>query len=234
MRNFMGNNIEKMFDKIASHYDLLNRILSFGLDKHWRKIGINSLKQYSPKNIIDLACGTGDLSFIANKILIPETINAVDLSENMLKIARLKAKKLKYSENIVFEKQDCEHLRFNNETFDTAIIAFGLRNFENINAALQEIYRVLRKTGRLMILEMSVPDNFLFKKFYYLYIKIIPFWGKCIAKNKTAYQYLPQSIDNFPRPTELVKILQKNGFANTTFRKCSFEVCIIYCAEKTK
>ena len=232
--NIKAAQIEKMFDKIAFRYDLLNKILSFGLDKHWRKKGIKSLEKYRPKNIIDIACGTGDLSITANKILNPDKIIAVDFSENMLKIAHQKIEKLNLADKIFLEKQDCSQLNFPNEQFDAAIIAFGLRNFENVDKSLSEINRILCNDGHLMILEMSVPENVFYKIFYKMYIKLIPFIGKIFAKNESAYRYLPKSIDEFPQNKELINIIEKNGFSRSNFLKLNFEVCTLYTAKKNE
>ncbi|MDR1810503.1 MAG: bifunctional demethylmenaquinone methyltransferase/2-methoxy-6-polyprenyl-1,4-benzoquinol methylase UbiE, partial [Prevotella sp.] len=210
--------IVKMFDEISGHYDLLNHTLSFGIDRYWRKKGIDALKTVAPQKILDIATGTGDLAITACRRLNPQEILGIDISEKMMAIGRQKAAGL----NIRFERRDCLHSGLPSGSFDAAIMAYGIRNFEDIDKGLQEILRVLRPNGRLMILEMSVPEYFPVKQLYRLYAKLIPFVGRFFSRNKAAYAYLPESIAVFPQNARMVEILTKNGFQNATFKKLTF------------
>jgi demethylmenaquinone methyltransferase/2-methoxy-6-polyprenyl-1,4-benzoquinol methylase len=224
--------IERMFDEIAGQYDFLNHTLSLGIDKYWRKKGISALKPFAPKNILDVATGTGDLALEAYRLLKPEKISGIDISEKMLTIAREKAARAGLSEVIGFEWQDCTCLQLKPDTFDAAIVAFGIRNFENLDKGLQEIHRVLLPEGRLMILELSSPENFPLKQIYRIYSRLIPVIGRLISRNKAAYNYLPESISAFPQNAEMATILEKNGFSEVTYQKLTGGICSLYLAQK--
>ncbi|MDR0871899.1 MAG: bifunctional demethylmenaquinone methyltransferase/2-methoxy-6-polyprenyl-1,4-benzoquinol methylase UbiE [Prevotellaceae bacterium] len=223
-----SNLIAKMFDEISEHYDLLNRTLSFGIDRYWRKKGIDTLKAFAPQKILDIATGTGDLAITACRRLRPQEILGIDISEKMMAIGRKKTVGM----NIRFEQRDCTHSGLESDSFDAAIMAYGIRNFEDIDKGLQEILRILRPKGRLMILEMSVPEYFPMKQLYRLYAKLIPFVGRIFSRNKAAYSYLPESIAAFPQNARMVEILTKNGFADAQFKKLTFGVCTLYSACK--
>ena len=224
--------IERMFDEIATQYDLLNHTLSFGIDKRWRKKGILSLKSIAPKNILDVATGTGDLAVEAYRLLRPDKILGIDISEGMKDIGREKIAKLGLSDNIEFEWQNASELTLNSDSFDAAMVAFGIRNFENLDKGLQEIYRVLRPGGKLMILELSSPEHFPMKQGYQIYSKLIPIVGRFISKNKVAYHYLPESIRAFPQNAEMADILRKNGFSDVSYQKLTLGVCTLYLGSK--
>ena len=224
--------IERMFDEIAGEYDLLNHTLSMGIDKYWRRKGILSLKPFAPQNILDVATGTGDLALYAYRLLKPEKILCIDISEKMMAIGREKAAKAGLAEIIQFEWQNCMHLQSDSDTFDAAIVAFGIRNFENLDQGLQEICRVLRPEGRLMILELATPNFFLIKSGYQIYSRLIPKIGQWISRNKAAYKYLPESISAFPQNAEMAAIMGKNGFSEVTYRKLTGGICTLYLARK--
>lgn len=225
--------VERMFNEIADQYDKLNHTLSFGIDYAWRKRGILSLKDVQPNHILDIATGTGDLALDAYKRLHPEMITAIDISEKMMDVGRQKVSRAGLSDKITFLQQDCTALSFDDNTFDAATVAFGVRNFENLEKGLQEVYRVLYSEGKFMILELSVPENFIVKQLYFFYSKIfIPVIGKWISGNKNAYNYLPKSIKAFPQNAELASILQKIGFRNVSYKKLTFGICTLYLATK--
>lgn len=228
-----GIQVEKMFDEIAPQYDRLNHTLSFGIDRRWRKKGILSLKEIQPKKIIDIATGTGDLALQAFPLLHPDTIIGVDISENMMQIGRKKAAAAGLSDAILFERQDCTNLTMETNSFDAAMVAFGVRNFENLDKGLQEIRRILRPGGKLVILELSSPEHFPMKQAYQLYSRIIiPTIGRLISKSRVAYHYLPKSIAAFPQNKELKTILEKNGFRDVGYNLFTLGICTLYFGKK--
>jgi demethylmenaquinone methyltransferase/2-methoxy-6-polyprenyl-1,4-benzoquinol methylase len=226
-----GIQVEKMFDEIAGQYDLLNHTLSFGIDKYWRKKGILSLQDIHPQKILDVATGTGDLSIQAYKLLQPEKITGIDISEGMMQIGKEKVARAGLSTKIEFEWQDCMALTFPDHSFDAAMVAFGVRNFEDLDKGLQEIFRILRPGGKLIILELSSPEYFPMKQGYRFYSKaVIPTIGRVISKNRVAYDYLPKSIAAFPQNAKMKAILEKNGFRNVQYKKLTFGICTLYSA----
>ena len=227
-----SNQIEQMFDDIADQYDFLNHALSMGIDKYWRRKGISTQKTFVPRKILDVAAGTGDLAIDACRILKPGKILCVDISEKMMAIGREKVNRAGLSGIIEFDRQDCTRLQLDSDTFDAAIIAFGIRNFENLDKSLQEIHRVLHREGRLMILELSSPEHFPMKQIYRIYSVLIPKIGRCISRNKVAYKYLPKSISAFPQNAEMAAILEKNNFSEVQYRKLTGGLCTIYLAKK--
>ncbi len=225
--------IERMFDEIAENYDALNLTLSMGIDRKWRKKGLNSLKEAAPQRLLDVATGTGDLALEAHRVLRPKEIVGVDLSEEMMKIAAGKVDKAGLGGSIRFEKQDCCSLGFADESFDAVTVAFGIRNFENLGKGLREILRVLRPGGSLMILELSTPANPVLKRLYKIYSRlVIPALGRLMSKSERAYRYLPESIAAFPQSEEMAAILKSNGFRNVSCRAFTFGVCSLYLGMK--
>ena len=228
-----GIQVEKMFDDIAGQYDLLNHTLSFGIDRYWRKKGIRTLKSIQPQKILDIATGTGDLAIQAYPLLLPEKILGIDISEGMMQVGQEKVAQIGLQNKIEFEKQDCTDLTFEDNSFDAAMVAFGVRNFEDLDKGLQEILRVLRVGGKLMILELSSPEYFPMKQAYRLYSKlIIPTLGRLISKSITAYHYLPDSIAAFPQNAGLKAILEKNSFRDVHYKKLTFGLCTLYVGTK--
>jgi demethylmenaquinone methyltransferase/2-methoxy-6-polyprenyl-1,4-benzoquinol methylase len=224
--------IEQMFDEIAGQYDFLNHTLSMGIDKYWRKKGILALKAHAPQSILDIATGTGDLALEAYRLLKPGKIVGIDISEKMMAIGREKIAKAGLSGVISFDRQNCTCLQLDSEMFDAAIVAFGIRNFEDLDKGLQEIHRVLHPGGRLMILELSSPDFFLIKSVYRIYSRLIPGIGQWISRSKAAYKYLPKSISAFPQNSGMAAILEKNGFSEVSFKKLTGGLCTLYLARK--
>lgn len=225
--------IERMFDEIAGNYDTLNHTLSAGIDKSWRRKGILTLKDLHPKKILDVATGTGDLAIEANRLLSPDEIIGIDISQKMMDVGIRKVEDLGLSDKIRFQKEDSESLSFSDNTFDAAMVAFGIRNFENLDKGLSEILRVLKPSGKLMILELTTPESFPMNRLYKIYSKlVIPFIGRFISKNKEAYNYLPASIAAFPQGKEMQQILQKNGFINTQYKRFTCGICTLYTGVK--
>lgn len=221
--------VEKMFDNIAHRYDFLNHFLSLGIDNWWRKVAINKLKNTAPKSVLDIATGTGDVAFEVYKRLKPETLIGVDLSEGMLGFAREKAAKRGLEKNISFVKGDSENLQWQNNSFDAAIVSFGVRNFENLQKGMDEIYRVLKPGGKLVVLEFSKPKKFPVKQLYNFYFSyILPLWGKMISKDQSAYTYLPESVKAFPEGDEFCRIMQRTGFTAVDIKPLTFGICTVY------
>jgi demethylmenaquinone methyltransferase / 2-methoxy-6-polyprenyl-1,4-benzoquinol methylase len=225
--------VEEMFDKIAFRYDFLNRFLSGRTDMKWRKKAISKLKPLSPQKILDVATGTGDVAILTYQMLHPEKITGIDISEGMLEIGKQKVSKLGLDRNIELIKGDSEAIKFSDNSFDAATVAFGVRNFENLEKGLMEINRVLKKGGMLVVLECTRPENKLIKPFYSFYMNVItPFFGRLLSKNKDAYQYLNESVSKFPEGKAFMEILKKVGYNNVSSKKLTLGVCTIYCAIK--
>lgn len=220
--------VRSMFNNIAPRYDFLNHFLSAGIDYRWRKKAIKLIGQKHPKSILDLATGTGDLAITALKIK-PEKIVGIDIAEDMLAVGRNKLKR-KDPENIIsLEKGDSENLQFDAFTFDAVMVAFGVRNFENLEKGLSEMYRVLNKGGQVMILEFSKPKAFPVKQLYAFYFKyILPSLGKIISGDQSAYTYLPESVGEFPAGEVFTDILDKIGFQYTKHIPLTFGIASIY------
>ena len=229
--------VEQMFDNIAPAYDPLNHILSLGIDRSWRRTAINWLKPFRPTRLLDIATGTGDFAILAAEKLHPQTVMGVDISDGMLQVAKQKMLRRMEKKNamreIHFQKEDCLHLSFNDESFDAIIIAFGVRNFENLDACLKEIHRVLCQGGHLVILELSTPVSFPMKQLFGIYSKIVlPSVGRFISKDNSAYTYLPETIKAFPQGEVMQGILEKAGFGNVKFRRLTMGICTMYMVTK--
>jgi len=215
-----------MFDNIAHRYDFLNRFLSLGIDKGWRKKAIKMLEAYQPKRILDVATGTADFA-IATLEINPEEVIGVDISEGMLDVGRKKITE-KGITNIRLESGDSENLQFEDASFDAVIVAFGVRNFENLEKGLAEINRVLRPGGVAMILEFSKPKG-LFGVIFSIYNKtLLPLWGKLFSGDNAAYKYLPESVAAFPEGDEFKQIMTSVKYKNVTDRRLTFGICSIY------
>jgi demethylmenaquinone methyltransferase/2-methoxy-6-polyprenyl-1,4-benzoquinol methylase len=224
--------VASMFNNISPKYDLLNHLLSAGIDIIWRKKAVALLKKEQPKLILDIATGTGDFAIEALS-LKPEKIIGVDISEGMLKVGRDKIKKAGLDGLIELKSGDSENLAFNDNNFDAVIVAFGVRNFENLERGLSEMHRVLKKGGTVVILEFSKPEKFPVKNFYNFYFRfILPLIGKLVSKDKAAYTYLPESVKTFPYGNEFLTILNKTGFQSSKCIKLSFGISSIYLAKK--
>ena len=225
--------VEEMFDNIAPTYDHLNHLLSFDIDKFWRRKAIRMLKPFQPQQIMDVATGTGDFAIQAYQILRPKRLLGIDISEGMMNIGREKVKQAHLSEYISFMKEDCMSLSFPDNQFDAITVAFGIRNFEDLDKGLREMYRVLVPEGHLVILELSYPEKFIIKQLYDIYAGlIIPTIGKMLSKDHMAYTYLPQTIKAFPQGEVMKNILHKAGFRKAIFKRITFGACTLYFATK--
>ncbi|MCK5535961.1 MAG: bifunctional demethylmenaquinone methyltransferase/2-methoxy-6-polyprenyl-1,4-benzoquinol methylase UbiE [Bacteroidales bacterium] len=224
--------VAQMFDNIAVKYDFLNHFLSLNIDKIWRKKAIKELSKYQPNKILDIATGTGDLAIQALKKLPTAEIIGVDISNGMLEQGKIKLKK-KNINQIKLEYGDSENLDFKTDTFDGAMVAFGVRNFENLNKGLSEIARVLKTGKPLIVLEFSHPQAFPIKQFYNFYSKyILPLIGKIFSKDNSAYTYLPESVKAFPSGKNFMLELEKSGFNSIKLISLSFGIASIYIGTK--
>lgn len=225
--------VEKMFDNIAHAYDKLNHTLSLGIDKSWRRKAIAWLKPFHPQRIMDVATGTGDFAIQAYQDLLPEELIGTDISEGMMNVGKEKVQRNGLTGKIIFAKEDCTSLTFGAESFDAVTVAFGVRNFEDLDKGLSEICRVLTPNGKLVILELSYPEKFPMKQMYAIYSRIvIPTLGKLFSKDNSAYHYLPQSIKAFPQGEVMKNIIGKAGFREVSFRRLTFGICTLYMASK--
>ena len=225
--------VAEMFDAIAPGYDFLNRFLSGGIDIYWRKKALNTLATLQPKAILDVATGTGDLAIMAAKRLKPESIVGIDISPKMLSSGRNKIKKRSLDKTISLIDGDSEAIKFNDNTFDAVTVAFGVRNFEQLETGLREILRVLKPGGKLVVLEFSRPSSPFWKKLYNVYMRhIAPVFAGVLSRNKKAYIYLNESIQAFPEGKDFISIMDKTGFKQTTCKPLTFGICSIYTGEK--
>jgi demethylmenaquinone methyltransferase / 2-methoxy-6-polyprenyl-1,4-benzoquinol methylase len=222
-----------MFDQIAPKYDFLNRFLSAGIDISWRKKALSLLKKKNPETILDVATGTADLAIMASKILTPKKIVGIDISEGMLSFGRQKIVAQGLSTIIELQSGDSEAIHFQDESFDAVTVSFGVRNFQNLEKGIGEIFRVLKKNGTLVVLEFSKPKLPLVKQFYGLYMNVVtPGMGGLFSNNRNAYQYLNDSVQKFPEGKAFQSVLEKAGFQKTNIKTLSFGICTIYTGEK--
>lgn len=225
--------VEHMFDTISGNYDGLNRVISLGSDIQWRKKVLKMVQNQQPTSVLDIATGTGDLAIKFAEHLNGAKIVGLDLSEGMLSVARKKTVKENYPSELKFIKGDSEALPFDDKSFEAITVSFGIRNFENLELGLSEIYRVLSPGGIFIILETSVPTRFPWKQGYHLYSKgILPIIGKLFSKDKVAYQYLSDSASVFPHGETLNNILRKIGFIEVENKPQTLGVATIYRATK--
>ena len=223
--------VANMFNKIAKSYDFLNHTLSFGMDFYWRKKAVSKLTN-NPKRILDVATGTADFAIAATKLKKVDVIG-VDISEKMLEIGKKKVKSKGLENNIKLQLADSENLPFENNCFDAITAGFGVRNFENLEKGLSQMWRVLNKNGIAVILEPSKPKLFPIKQIYGIYFhQILPFFGKLVSKDKNAYKYLPASVDAFPENEQFVAILKNVGFSKVKFLPLTFGIVSLYIAIK--
>ena len=227
--------IQQMFDGIAPDYDRLNHLMSLGVDRSWRRRALREIVVPGrSREILDIACGTGDFSIaIARKLPSGGRVTGLDLSEGMLAVMRRKVEKAGLARTISCMQGDSETMPFADGSFDVATIAFGIRNFEHREAALQEILRVLRPGGRLVILELSVPENKLLRWCYNLYfMHFVPWIGGLISGDKAAYKYLPASVQQFPGRREWTATMVRCGYTQVRHKAFTFGLCRMYVGEK--
>ena len=223
--------VERMFNHIAHSYDRLNHLLSWGIDRRWRKSTIKALAPHSPKTILDIATGTGDFALLAARMLKPDHIIGADISEEMMDVARQKTHQAGLDHVISFQKEDCTRLSFNNHTFDAVTVAYGVRNYDNLDEGLKEMLRVLKPGGRVAILELCSPRSFPMRQLFWLYSHIVmPAVGKLLSKDNRAYKYLPATMEVFPQGEEMKKIIARAGFENVKFKRFTFGLSTMYTA----
>ena len=228
----MKNQIKTMFNSIYKEYDLINNLITFGLHKNWKKQIVDISKSLNPKRILDVATGTADIAVALTKIKNCEIIG-MDLSSNMLEIGQKKIKELHLHKNVKLELGDVENLKYDSNFFDVVTIGYGVRNFENLKKSLDEIHRVLKENGTLIILETSVPTNCIIKIAYNIFTKIyVRLIGRVFSKNYKAYSYLQQSAYNFPHGKEFIKILKNSNFINPSQDIKLFGASTIYIVKK--
>jgi demethylmenaquinone methyltransferase/2-methoxy-6-polyprenyl-1,4-benzoquinol methylase len=225
--------VAAMFNRIAFRYDFMNRFLSGGVDLRWRKKAIGELRDLNPETILDVATGTADMAIMMTKYLHPKKITGIDISEGMLKLGERKIANLTLKDCIELQAGDSEAINFPDSTFDAITVAFGVRNFSNLERGLEEMLRVLKPGGKLVVLEFSKPKQFFFKKMYSWYMKTAAAGiGGLVAKNREAYEYLNESVNAFPEGNIFLKILITTGYTDTYLKKLSLGICTIYCGRK--
>jgi demethylmenaquinone methyltransferase/2-methoxy-6-polyprenyl-1,4-benzoquinol methylase len=232
--------IAQMFDRIAFRYDFLNRFLSGGIDIYWRRRAIRELRDLQARmspgvalTVLDVATGTADMAIMMTRYLSPVTITGIDISTGMLDIGRQKIAKLRLEDKINLQTGDSESIPYPDNSFDAITVAFGVRNFENLEKGLQEMLRVLKPGGRLVILEFSQPRQKAFRQLYNIYMRLIaPGIGKIVSSNREAYQYLNDSVKAFPEGENLIRIMEANGYSQTRLHQLTLSICSIYIGEK--
>lgn len=225
--------VADMFNNISGNYDGLNRMMTFGIDIQWRKKVVSMVKACQPKNILDIATGTGDLAIMQSQEIPDANIIGLDISSGMLEVGKEKIKALRLENKIEMVLGDSENIPYEDNFFDAITVSYGVRNFEDLNKGLQEINRVLKPGGTFVVLETSVPTKFPFKQGYQLHSKILlPLIGKLFSKDQTAYSYLSESANSFPYGEKFNKILQENGFKNVIDTPVTLGVSTIYKALK--
>lgn len=231
-RDSKKSQVAQMFNSIAHRYDFLNHFLSAGIDLYWRRRAVDELVAARPRQILDVATGTGDLAIAALRAQ-PEHVTGVDISEGMLEIGRQKLVEKRLADRITLRTGDSEALEFADDAFDAITAAFGVRNFEHLERGLAEMYRCLRPGGKLVILEFSKPRAFPFKQFYAFYFRqILPLFGKLISQDRAAYSYLPESVQAFPDGEDFLRVLRQVGFSAPQWKPLTFGISSLYIATK--
>lgn len=227
--------VEAMFNDIAPKYDFLNHFLSLGIDKVWRRKVIRKIVKDNPTDVLDIATGTADLAIALAKKHPVVKIIGVDLAENMLEVGRKKISKLNLTNRISLKQGDSLSLPFANDSFDTAMVAFGVRNYEDPVKGMEETLRVLRNNGKFYVLEFSMPRRFPMVQLYRFYFKaILPLIGRMVSGHKQAYTYLPESVSAFPDGSDFILLMEKAGFKSCKYKKLSFGIATIYEGRKEK
>lgn len=225
--------VRNMFNSIAPAYDFLNHFLSLGIDRSWRKKAIKKLEGTGSKNILDVATGTGDLAITATKLMPVDHITGVDISDEMLEVGRKKLVKKGLSDKIVLLNGDSEDLPFKDGEFDAAIVAFGVRNFQNLDKGLSEMARVIKPGGKMVVLEFTKPRFFLFKFGFNLYFKyVLPTIGRLTSKDPKAYRYLYESVQAFPDYDKFIDHMETAGLKNNKWESLSMGICAVYTGVK--
>ena len=228
-----GRQVEQMFDNIAPTYDRLNHRLSWDIDRRWRRKAISCLKPFRPRQMLDIATGTGDFAILAANMLKPDRLIGADISEGMMRVGEEKVKKAHLQHIISFAKEDCLALSFADNTFDAVTAAFGIRNFQELERGLREMCRVLRPEGHLCIVELTRPVAFPMRQLFWIYSHtVLPLYGRLVSKDKQAYRYLISTIEAFPQGEEMQAILLRCGFRQARFQRLTFGICTLYIATK--
>ena len=224
--------VRTLFDSIAYRYDLVNHLLSGGIDLYWRRRAIHHLDSLQPGAILDVATGTADFALAALR-LRPDRIVGVDIAEEMLRHGRMKIAQRDAAAVITLTTGDAEHLAFTDASFDAAIVAFGVRNFEDLRTGLGEMYRVLRPGGKIVVLEFSRPARFPFRQLYLFYfLTVLPLIGRIISRNAEAYRYLPDTVMAFPDGAAFMEILTETGFTAVSQERLTFGIATVYTGGK--
>ncbi|MGN0232855.1 MAG: bifunctional demethylmenaquinone methyltransferase/2-methoxy-6-polyprenyl-1,4-benzoquinol methylase UbiE [Bacteroidaceae bacterium] len=225
--------VERMFDRIAHSYDLLNHSLSLGIDRRWRRKAIDALGKYHPQEVLDIATGTGDLAIMNALRNHPARIIGADISEGMMEIGRRKVARAGLSDVITFQREDCTCMSFPDGSFDAVTSSYGVRNFSDLDAGLREMCRVLRPSGHLLIVELSTPVHFPMKQLFSVYAHVVmPLVGRLVSRDDSAYTYLPSSMEAFPQAEEMERILRKNGFSDVCWERFCGGISTMYLATK--
>jgi demethylmenaquinone methyltransferase/2-methoxy-6-polyprenyl-1,4-benzoquinol methylase len=225
--------VAQMFDGIAPRYDLLNRLLSVRIDLHWRKDALRELVPLAPKKILDVATGTADLALLAQQILRPDSIVGIDISAKMLAVGKEKIGKADLSDRIQLETGDAEAINHPDQSFDLVMVAYGIRNFQNLSGGLKEMLRVLRPGGKLLILEFSRPRNPLWRGLYQFYMKrYVPTMASLLGQDKKAYAYLDESARLFPEREDMLQILKEAGYSDCQYKTYTGGICSRYLATR--
>ena len=228
-----GKQVEAMFNHIAPTYDKLNHRMSLNIDKRWRRYAVKHLLQHHPQYILDVASGTGDFALLMAERLKPQSIIASDISDLMMEVGRRKSEQEGKADIISFRREDAMQLSFDDNTFDAVTATFGIRNFPDLERGLREMYRVLRPKGQLCILELTTPKNIFARTLFKLYSHtILPLYGKFVARDTEAYQYLSKTIEGFPQAETMMDILSNCGFTAPEFKRLTMGVCTLYTATK--
>ena len=225
--------VEQMFDSIAPAYDFMNRAMTLGIDRWWRRVAVKMVKRTTPHSILDVATGTGDFAIDLYRKIKPEQVVGIDLSQGMLDVASKKIEKYGLNDAITVQQGDCLALPFEDASFDAVTVAFGVRNFEHLLQGYQQMHRVLKPGGMLCVIELSTPRNRMVRRFYDLYtLHIIPWFGVLKSHDKSAYRYLPQSIAAVPQGEDMLTIMQEAGFKNCQVKRLTFGTCSIYTGKR--
>ncbi len=227
--------VEEMFDHIAPTYDVLNHTLSLGTDRGWRRKAMDALGKHRPRHILDVATGTGDFAILAARRLGTEGlhITGADISEGMMQVGREKVRQLGLERVIRFCREDCTQLSFADASFDAVTVAYGVRNFQDLDAGLREMCRVLRPGGHLLVVELASPPHFPMKQIFWLYSHVwMPLVGRLVSKDDHAYRYLPATMEAFPQGEVMEGILLRAGFRSVEWKRFTFGICTMYLAEK--
>lgn len=225
--------VEEMFDSIAPTYDLLNHALSLGIDRGWRRKAIDALGKHRPQQILDIATGTGDFAILSAQRIQPRQIIGADISDGMMEVGRRKVQQLGLHDIISFQHQDCLHLTYADASFDAVTVAYGVRNFQDLDAGLREMHRVLRPAGHLLIVELATPPHFPMRQLFWLYSHVImPLVGRIVSHDSQAYTYLPATMEAFPQGEVMEGILRKAGFRQVQWHRFTFGICTMYLAQK--